>query len=123
MFMDLKHMDSEQHKRYTGVGNEKILANLERLKRSGLPFVIRVPAIAGVNDGEENARSMAERLQRCAGLRYVEFLPYNTMAGAKYQMLNWTYKETFSPPSEETLDRLVALMESLGVPARCRRRI
>ena len=38
VMMDLKLMDPERHRHYTGVPNEPILENLERLKKSGKPF-------------------------------------------------------------------------------------
>ncbi len=121
VFMDLKHMDSSLHRYYTGVDNQKILANLERLKSSGLPFVIRVPAIANVNDDDKNIRSVGEHLKGCKTLKYVEFLPYNVMAGAKYQMLGWQYQESFSPPSAAKLERMILLLNEMGIPARCRK--
>lgn len=55
-FVDVKHMDSVQHKRWTGVENETILQNLLRLSSEfpQLSLHIRVPLIPGVNDSEEN---------------------------------------------------------------------
>lgn len=57
------------------------------LKSSGVRHVVRVPVIPGVNDG------MADRtaLMRLAGTSPIEFLPYNTAAGAKYPMLGRAY--------------------------------
>lgn len=123
VFMDVKHMDDAQHRRYTGVGNAQILENLEILKKSGVPFVIRVPAIAGVNDDVENIRRLGERLRGCESLRCVELLPYNTMAGAKYQLLDWDYEEAFAPPEKPQLDRLVAELAAMGVPAKYRKQV
>ena len=47
---DLKMMDSEKHKKYTGVPNEKILENLKALSATGAKIDIRIPLIHGVND-------------------------------------------------------------------------
>jgi len=44
------------------VSNEPILENLERLKKSGRPFRIRIPVIPGVNDSDENFEQTALRL-------------------------------------------------------------
>lgn len=121
VFMDIKHMDDEQHRYYTGVGNQRILENLEILKRSGVPFAIRVPTIAGVNDDVENICKLGERLQGCSHLRYVELLPYNSMAGAKYQLLGMYYGETFAAPDMQQLDLLVAELKHMGVPAKYRK--
>ena len=49
IFMDLKHPDTEAHRRFTGVGNETILQNLQKTAALGVPLVVRIPVIAGVN--------------------------------------------------------------------------
>lgn len=51
---DIKHMDSEQHKRYTGVSNERILENARWAGRKGYPLIYRVPLLGGVNADLEN---------------------------------------------------------------------
>ena len=53
---DIKLMDPEKHREYTGAGNEIILANLARLLRAGQRVWIRVPIIPGVNDTIEEMR-------------------------------------------------------------------
>ena len=62
VMMDLKLMDLERHRHYTGVSNGPILENLERLKKSGKPFRIRIPVIPGVNDSDGNFDATARRL-------------------------------------------------------------
>ena len=42
VLFDLKTLDREKHKRYTGVRNDQILRNLEALARSGRPPVVRI---------------------------------------------------------------------------------
>ncbi len=121
VFMDVKLMDDERHQHYTGVSNRRILDNLEILKASEVPFTIRVPVIAGVNDSLENTRLLGERLRGCVNLRTVELLPYNTMAGAKYPLLDWDYEETFEPPESHRLEQMVDTLSQMGVPAKYRR--
>ncbi len=87
IMQDIKLADSEQHRRFTGVGNEKILHNIARLKQSGKDFVFRVPLIPGITDTEENLRGIAA----IVGDSPVELLKYNALAGAKYPMLGLTY--------------------------------
>ena len=52
--VDLKHMDSGSHCRFTGVPNERILSNLRMIAEAGIDFLIRIPLIEGVNADEEN---------------------------------------------------------------------
>ena len=87
VIMDIKLADSGEHKKYTGVGHEKILKNFEILKNSNLPFVIRTPLIPGITDTKENLDAIEEII----GNSTWEKLPYNTMAGAKYKMLGMEY--------------------------------
>ena len=51
--VDLKHMDSGSHCRFTGVPNERILSNLRMIAEAGIDFLIRIPLIEGVNADEE----------------------------------------------------------------------
>ena len=91
---DLKHMNGEVHRRYTGVDNGKILRNYEALVKSGVEFVTRIPLIPTVNDTEANIRATAEFMSGL-GVRYIELLPYNKMAGGKYLMLGRKYTVDF----------------------------
>ena len=51
---DIKLMDSEKHKKYTGVDNKVILENIGYMKKTEKPFVIRIPMIPGITDTTEN---------------------------------------------------------------------
>ena len=88
VIMDVKLADNALHERYTGVSNRQILENLDYLKRSGTPFIIRTPLIPDITDTPENLSA----IQRLIGDAEWEKLPYNQMAGAKYKMLGMEYK-------------------------------
>lgn len=95
VMMDLKLMDEAQHRRYTGVSNERILKNAEMLLKSGVPCRIRVPLIPGVSDTEDNLRRTAEFIVGTGCPAPVELLPYHRTAGAKYSMVGMEYAPTF----------------------------
>ena len=95
VIMDIKVVDSEVHKRYTGRDNAIILANLEHLKRSGKTFRIRIPLIPGVNDNFENMEATARLLEDAEHLEMVELLRYNKAAGAKYDSVGLKYQPDF----------------------------
>lgn len=88
---DIKLMDSELHRRYTGVDNGNILHNIEYMKKTGKGFIIRIPLIPGITDTEENLTAAREFLADAKNLIRIEYLPYNTMAGAKYEWLGREY--------------------------------
>ncbi len=88
IMQDIKLVDCEAHKLYTGVSNENILKNIEYLKHSGKEFIFRVPMIPGITDTNENLDAIAKLTK---GYN-VEYIPYNTLAGAKYEMLGMEFK-------------------------------
>lgn len=87
IMQDIKIVDSEKHKLYTGVENDKILKNIEYLKNSGKEFIFRVPLIPNITDTKENLDAISKITE---GFK-VEYLPYNNLAGAKYEMLGMKY--------------------------------
>lgn len=87
VIMDIKLADADLHKKYTGVSNEIILKNFEILRSSGKPYIIRTPLIPNVCDTEDNL----SKIKQIIGKSKWEQLPYNQMAGAKYEMLNMVY--------------------------------
>ena len=98
VLQDIKLVDDREHLEYTGVSNQKILKNIEWLKRSGKPFVFRVPLIPGITETESNLKAISEIAGDCR----VELMPYNPLAGAKYAMVDMEY--TFSDESNRKED-------------------
>lgn len=91
-FIDVKHMDCQTHHRYTGVNNTLILNNIRALAKSSWPgrLVLRVPIIAGVNDGDDNMRSLATFMAQ-TGIYEVNLLPFHRLGESKWQQLGETY--------------------------------
>lgn len=97
IMLDLKQMDEVSHRHYTGVSNERIVKNAQRLCQGDTPFIIRIPVIPGVNDCQAHYRAVAELVAGAPALIRVELLPYHVTAGAKYAMLGETYDPCFDP--------------------------
>jgi pyruvate formate lyase activating enzyme len=97
IYMDFKIFDSKKHKFYTGVDNEIIKQNLNILKASNKPFIIRIPLIKGINDDKFNLQNTA-KIIKSDNLIRVELLPYNTLAPAKYPMCGKNFEYEFSKP-------------------------
>ena len=112
---DLKHMDSEAHRRLTGVPNDLILENLQRLARMRA-VAVRVPVIPGYNDGAENLTALARFVASLSPVPVIELLPYHNYGSAKYARSGREYALTNLPlPSAEHMQGLAARIESLGV--------
>ena len=59
---DLKVLDAEKHKEYTGKSNDEIIRNFERLVSAGVEVLPRVPLIPGYTATEDNLGRIAEFL-------------------------------------------------------------
>jgi pyruvate formate lyase activating enzyme len=91
IYFDLKIVDEETHRRYTGRGNGPILKNLHTLSKMETPFVVRVPLVPGVTDTPANLSAIARLVSGLPARPEVELLPYNPLAGAKYAPLGMEY--------------------------------
>ncbi|MEE9555427.1 MAG: glycyl-radical enzyme activating protein [candidate division Zixibacteria bacterium] len=82
---DLKILNNELHTKYTGVSNELVLSNLERLASSGKKVVVRIPLIPEITDTKENLEGIAGFLGKLDGIRFVSLLPYNKLGEDKFR--------------------------------------
>jgi len=115
-FIDIKHMDSEIHRELTGMGNEVILANAERLGAAGIETVVRIPLVKGVNDGEENLARTAAFARRELPRARIEILPCHDLAASKYAALGMAARHrTYETPSREEVERAEAIVAGEGV--------
>ena len=88
VMMDIKLASDALHRRYTGKSNAPILKNLELLRKSGRPFLLRTPLIPGITDTEENLAAIAD----IVGGDPWERLPYNSAAREKHERLGLKYE-------------------------------
>lgn len=120
---DIKHMDSDIHKKYTGIGNEQILENIKRITASGIPVVLRLPIIPDVNDTVEHIRQVGRFISSELGGRIcqVQMLRFRRLGEEKYKSLGMPYNmEEVNPDREEYEEHIKKLTEELrtfGVPA------
>ncbi len=94
VLFDIKLIDDNKHKRYTGVSNESIIENYRSLSQTNIEVITRIPLIPTVNDTKENIEATSRLMSEC-GRSYVELLPYNKLAGAKYALCGREYKPSF----------------------------
>ena len=118
VYFDLKAMDDEIHKKYTGVSNNLILQNFNYLKNSKVPYIVRIPLIPTVNDTNENMQAVSELLKGCENLLHVEILPYNKMAGSKYALIGMKYDPQFDVEIKPRVDECLAILKENVIPAK-----
>ena len=117
---DLKVMDAEKHKRYTGVSNELIISNFRLLASLGVPFQVRIPLIEGVNTDSENIRQAATFIEELHPTNGVALLPYHEMGRDKHTRRGTTYNPAAYPlstPSDATLQRCIQQFADHGITA------
>lgn len=104
ILFDVKILDGELHRRYTGLSNELILTNLRWLMRSGIPFRARTPLIPGVNDDSAHFEALADLLAGAKNLLGVDLMTYNRAAGAKYRALGREYRPDFDEDAQVNVE-------------------
>lgn len=107
---DIKHINSEEHYKWTGVRNEQILDNLKRLFKNKYNVQIRMPLLKGVNDSKEYIEKTMEFLmpyKDYKNFKGVDLLPYHKMGVNKYKQLSIDYEIDGDPSlSNEELDKI-----------------
>jgi len=92
VLLDIKHMDTEAHRNYSGMGNELILENAKQFAASDIPLRIRIPVIPGKNDSKENWKATAVFIESLGdAVQGVDLLPYHPYAGGKYRAFGMDY--------------------------------
>ena len=91
---DLKHLDPQGHKDFTGRENTLCLENAKLIAKKGIPMRIRVPVIPGRTDTidalTKTAKFVAD-LDKEGKILGVDLLPYHPYAGAKYRLFGMDY--------------------------------
>ncbi|MDA8227670.1 MAG: glycyl-radical enzyme activating protein [Desulfitobacterium hafniense] len=91
---DVKMLDAQKHRKYTGVDNIIILENLKKLS-AGFPnvnIIVRTPVIPDINDQECDITEIAEYLKTLPNLYDYELLPYHGYGRSKYEQLEMAYE-------------------------------
>jgi glycyl-radical enzyme activating protein len=87
---DYKATDPQAHKKFTGVSNELILANLDFLVHQGASIRLRCPFIPGVNDSPDHLEGIAALHRRYPGLDGIDLMAYHNIGNAKYERYGLT---------------------------------
>ena len=119
VYVDIKLMDTEAHKKWTGVGNETILENIRRASAEfpDKPMSVRVPLIQGINDTEENIQRTVEFCRQLPSCRELEFLPYHRLGSSTYEYLDRPYGlQELEPMSAEKAEEKIRMIDRTLLP-------
>jgi pyruvate formate lyase activating enzyme len=116
VLFDIKHLDPEIHKAATGVDNDIILENLQKIADSSASRVwVRIPVIPAFNDSEIYMGTLAEKL-RTVPVEKISLLGYHEWGKPKYTSLGREYPvDGCMAPTEEKLESLQRIMQSRGL--------
>lgn len=115
IFYDIKHMDPEKHKLFTGVTNKRILENIERISNRfrDIPIIVRTPIVPEYNDTEENIEAIANFLKGIKTVKEYELLPYHGLGAPKYIQLGREYHlKDLSSPSQAHMEKLRSIAQT-----------
>lgn len=116
---DLKVIDDNKHREYTGVSNAPILANLRWLLEQQYAVLVSLPVIPGLNDNETDWDQMGRFLAGLNSSFGVRLLPYHAIGEGKYQRIGRNYRlVSIATPSPERLKDLARQLGTHGIDAR-----
>ncbi len=118
--MDIKHINSEKHKQFTGKGNELMLENARKIAASGqTKLSIRVPVIPTFNDTPDEIKAIACFADKLPGVKEIYLLPYHRLGQDKYDGLGRTYElPDILPPENSHMEMLKKVVE-VNTKLRC----
>ncbi len=112
LLVDLKHMDDNLHRHFTGRGNSLILSNLRMVSEQGHPYWIRIPLIVGVNADMANLEASAEFVASLpTAPEVLNLLPYHDIGMGKHARMGTTYNPQSLPLSAPSPEEMAAARE------------
>ena len=114
---DIKQMDSEKHRQYTGKPNTLVLSNLRRLSLERKKIIVRVPLVPRHNTEYRNLEYVATYISDL-GIEEVQLMPYHDLGRTKYKRLCRDYllgdlpSLKFSQDHDEEVNRARVLFEA-----------
>ncbi|MDR1061258.1 MAG: glycyl-radical enzyme activating protein [Clostridiales bacterium] len=119
VMLDIKLACDSEHRRWTGAGNARVLANAAKIA-GRIPTIIRTPIIPGVNDSAEAISPIASFIKGLGGkVEYYELLLYNPLGEGKYRALGMEHLFSGAKPAGEERQALLRkVAEGAGVPVR-----
>jgi pyruvate formate lyase activating enzyme len=112
---DLKVLNDQRHRAFTGESNALILENLKKLSENGHDITVRMPVLKGLNDDPENIQDMIDFLLPLNKKWRINLLPFHR--GGEGKLLRLNRKSplvAFKTPSQEKLEEVRDKLSSHG---------
>ncbi len=116
---DLKLMDADKHRNFTGVSNQLILNNLTLLSENKARIQVRIPIIPGINSDADNIHQTADFVTALAGVETIAILPFHNSARGKYGRLGMEcLSSDVANPDDHLLNTIAGWLEQTGLPVK-----
>jgi pyruvate formate lyase activating enzyme len=114
---DVKALDPDKHREFTGVPNQGILDNLRRLHETEADIVVRLPVIPGLNDTDDHFQGVATLARELTNVQGFEIMPYHRLGEGKLGRLGLEGRgrAESETPSPETVNAWIDRLAELDV--------
>ncbi len=103
VMLDIKHIENENHKKLTGMGNADIFEFARYVSSKGIDIWIRHVVVPGITDKKEDWYKIGLFAATLPTLKAIDVLPYHDMGKAKYEMLKMKYPLADTPPADKKI--------------------
>ena len=111
---DYKAANDQEHRRLTGISNDRVHENLRSLLAAGSPLRLRCPLVPGVNDSDSHLAAIAALTLEFPETP-VDIMPYHGSGLHKYADLGLEAPDIEThPPDEEDFARWKAFLHPAG---------
>ena len=116
---DVKCIEPERHRNFTGADNAHIMANLCYLMERNADVIIRLPLIPDCNDSDEDIKLLSSFLNENKGkYRYAEIMPYHTLGIGKAEKTGTAPSYVHESAGKSEISRWCSLFASYGTEVR-----
>jgi pyruvate formate lyase activating enzyme len=115
---DIKHLDDEEHVKFTGASNALIISNFKLILASGTDIMVRIPVIPGYNDDKHHLELVRSFLadNKAENLKKISLLPYHRIGSSKYKRLKIPDRMMgVEPPSAVRMNELKRFFAKTGI--------
>lgn len=114
---DWKESNSERHKEFTGVPNERIRDNLRKLDEAGEVTRLRCPIIPGCNTRRDHLEGIAAIWKESRHMEGVELMPYHRLGEGKRSRLGMGEEDRprVETPDKAAVGEWVTMLREFGV--------
>ncbi len=105
--MDIKHMNGDKHREFTGKDNDLILQNARLIAKNAKCLTVRVPVVPTFNASPEEIAEIARFTASLHTVKELHLLPYHRLGQDKYAGLGRTYQMAHvTPPTGAQMEEL-----------------